>query len=105
MKYEIDFDDNIACKFYADLICAVDSARNAKANHWFDQADRYVSEFRKTLDLLRWFGADTEVEVEFYEICYAAIYKGGKRYVIVREGKVDEPVLREVIFKFADSAE
>ncbi len=40
-----------------------------------------------------------------YEICYAAIYKGGKRYVIVREGKIDEPVLREVIFKFADSAE
>ena len=48
---------------------------------------------------------NTEVETGSSEIRYAAIYKDGKRYVIVRDGRVDEPVLLDVIFKFAEEGE
>ena len=85
MKYEINFDKNMAAEFYAELISSVNFARIAKMHNWFDQADGYVNAFRKTLKLLRWFGADTEVETGSSEIRYAAIYKDGKRYVIVRD--------------------
>lgn len=105
MKYEINFDQNMAAEFYAELISSVNFARTAKMHNWFDQADGYVNAFRKTLKLLRWFGADTEVETGSFEIRYAAIYKDGKRYVIVRDGRVDEPVLLDVIFKFAEEGE
>ena len=102
MKYEIEFDKNMAAEFYEELISAVDFARKAKAHNWFIQAGDYVNAFRKTLKLLRWFGADTEVETESFEVRYAAIDKDGKRYVIVRDGKIDEPVLLDVIFKVAE---
>lgn len=105
MKYEINFDKNMAAEFYAELISSVNFARTAKMNNWFDQADGYVNAFCKTLKLLRWFGADTEVETESSEIRYAAIYKDGKRYVIVRDGMGDELVLQDVIFKFAEEGE
>lgn len=104
-RHEINFDKNMAAEFYAELISSVDFARTAKMHNWFDQADGYVSAFRKTLKLLRWFGADTEVETGSSEIRYATIYKDGKRYVIVRDGRVDEPVLLDVIFKFAEEGE
>lgn len=102
MKYEIEFDKNMAAEFYAELISTVDFAREAKSHNEFIRAGDYVNAFRKTLKLLRWFGADTEVETESFEVRYAAIYKDGKRYVIVRDGKIDEPVLLDVIFKFAE---
>lgn len=102
VKYEIEFDKNMAAEFYAELICSVNSARETKMHNWFDQASGYVNAFRKTLKLLRWFGADTEAETESFEVRYAAIYKDGERYVIVRDGKIDEPVLLNVIFKFAE---
>ncbi len=102
MKYEVDFDMNMAAEFFAELKSLVDFARESKMHNWFDQASGYVNAFCKTLKLLRWFGADTEVEAGSFEVRYAAIYKDEKRYVIVRDGKIDEPVLLNVIFKFAE---
>ena len=48
MKYEINFDKNMAAEFYAELISSVNFARIAKMHNWFDQADGYVNAFRKT---------------------------------------------------------
>lgn len=64
--------------------------------------------------MLSMFGADPQVftDTEISEnnlvldvIKLAEIYINGERYVIVRNGELDESVLRKVLFKFAGSAE
>lgn len=115
MKYEIEFDNyDMVAKFYADLKVSAEFAQDARKNANAVDCARYVTEFCVTIKMLSMFGADPQVftGTEISEnnlvldvIKLAEIYMNGERYVIVRNGELDEPVLRKVLFKFAGNGE
>lgn len=114
MKYEVDFDVNMLGKFYADLKVAAEFAQNARKSTDVRYCAHYVAEFCATFKMLSMFGADPQVftDIEISEnnrvlevIKLAEIYKDDERYIIVRNGELNVPVLRKVLFKLADIAE
>lgn len=113
MKYEIEFDKAMLAKFYADLKVSAEFAQDARKNASAVGCARYVADFCATIKMLSMFEADPQVftDTEISEnsvldvIKLAEIYKNDERYVIVRNGELDEPALRKVLFKLADIAE
>ena len=103
------FDRSVAAWFCGNLGFSAEEAQRARMNDRPVDCAQYVAEFRKTVDMLKLFGIDANVEtdVAFGKntldiIKHAEICKDGERYVIVQDSKIDASVLNNVIFKFAE---
>lgn len=103
------FDKNVAGWFCGNLGFSAQEAHRARVNDRPVDCAQYVAEFRKTVDMLKLFGIDANVETDVAFgrntldiIKHAEIRKDGEMYVIVQNSKLDASVLNNVIYQFAE---